>query len=104
MNRERAEQYVTVDDVHVVDRILAMGKGYIKQACRQVPVFPQDRLLLGMLWNNRVYVDMVLPFGLRSAPLLFMVAADMLQWIILKNGRDTSLTISLPWAEQAAAI
>ena len=39
-------------------------------------------VLLGMLWKDRVYVDKVLPFGLRSAPLLFTVVADMLQWIM----------------------
>jgi hypothetical protein len=33
-----------------------------------------------------VYVDATLPFGLRSAPLIFTVIADMVQWIMQKRG------------------
>ena len=60
--------YVSVDQV--ASRILELGrettlsKMEVQQAYRQVPVFPQDRLLLGMGWKGRVYVDKVLPFGL----------------------------------------
>ena len=32
----------------------------------------QGVLLLGMQWNGAVYVDGMLPFGLRSAPKIFM--------------------------------
>ena len=46
-----------------------------------MPVHPEDRLLLGMLWEGKVYVDTALPFGLRSAPLFFMVVATALLWI-----------------------
>ena len=68
-------RYTTTDDV--VEAILKSGKGSlmakldIKQAYRNIPVYPQDRLLLGMSWGGRIYVDKTLPFGLRSAPLLF---------------------------------
>lgn len=48
-----------------------MAKMDIKQAYRIVPVHPEDRRLLGMQWQDKVYVDKVLPFGLRSAPLIF---------------------------------
>ena len=47
-----------------------MAKLDIKQAYRNIPVHPKDRHLLGMLWKGEVFVDMVLPFRLRSAPLL----------------------------------
>ena len=30
-----------------------------------------DRYLLGMRWRDHYFVDLVLPFGLRSAPFLF---------------------------------
>ena len=51
-----------------------------------VPVHPQDRLLLGMEWEEYVYVDKAVPFGLRSAPIIFTAVADVLQWIMQKNG------------------
>ena len=58
----------------------------VKQAYRNVPVHPRDRHLLGMQWGNEVFVDNVLPFGLRSVPLLFTVVADALQWKMKKEG------------------
>ena len=51
-----------------------------------IPVHPQDRLLLGMDWEGHVYVDKTLPFGLRSAPLIFSAVADALQWIVQEKG------------------
>ena len=33
-----------------------------------------------------MYVDKALPFGLRSALIIFMAVADALQWIMQKNG------------------
>ena len=59
--------YVTVDDIAA--RVRALGRGSliakcdIKHAYRQVPVHPQDRILLGMQWKNQFYVDTRLPFG-----------------------------------------
>ena len=35
-----------------------------------IPVHPDDRLLLGMQWENDIFVDKTLPFRLSSAPLL----------------------------------
>ena len=68
-------KYVSVDEV--VARVLSQGKGAmlakmdIKQAYRNIPVHPNDRHLLGMKWDNFLYVDATLPFGLRSAPFIF---------------------------------
>ena len=82
--------YISVDDI--VDRVLAQGRGAmmakmdIKQAYRNVLVHPQDRLLLGMSWEGQVLVDTALPFGLRSAPLIFTAVADALQWIMEEKG------------------
>lgn len=39
-----------------------------------------------MLWNNQLFVDTVLPFGLRSAPKIFNCIADALQWIAKSQG------------------
>ena len=82
--------YTTTDDV--VEAILKSGKGTlmakldIKQAYRNIPVHPYDRLLLGMSWEGCTYADKTLPFGLRSAPLLFSAIADALGWIMTQNG------------------
>lgn len=83
-------KYVRVDDV--VRKLLDLGPGAkmakmdIKAAYRMVPVHPQDRHLLGMKWENRVYVDAALPFGLRSAPKIFNALADALEWIAREQG------------------
>ena len=39
-----------------------------------------------MRWNNQIYFDTCLPFGLRSAPKLFNVLADLLSWILMQHG------------------
>ena len=68
-------RYVTVDDA--IAALLALGPGAllakfdIKAPYRNIPVSPHDRFLLGMKWQEKFYVDLTLPFGLRSAPLYF---------------------------------
>ena len=46
----------------------------------------RDRYLLGMRWNGSLYVDVMLPFGLRSAPKIFTAVADALEWCISQHG------------------
>lgn len=53
---------------------------------RNVPVHPEDRLLLGMKWEEDIFVDAALPFGLRSAPLIFSALADLAQWVMQERG------------------
>ena len=71
-------------------KMVLLGKGAllakmdIKQAYRNVPVAPEDRYLLGLIWDNRIY--QVLPFGLRSAPPIFFVVADALVWMMKQRG------------------
>ena len=31
-----------------------------------LPIYPTDRHVLGMWWNNALYIDSCLPFALRS--------------------------------------
>ena len=82
--------YMKVDDV--VQQVLQLGRGAllakidIESAFRNIPVHPHDRHLLGMRWCNQLYIDTVLPFGLRSAPKIFNCIADALQWIGRKQG------------------
>ena len=73
-------QLASVDDAiqHVVllGHQSQMAKIDVAYAYRNVPVHPQDRWLLGMQWEERVYIDTVLPFGLRSAPKIFCALSD----------------------------
>ena len=50
-----------------------------------VAIHPQDRSLLGMRWRGKYYVDMALPFGLRSAPHIFTAIADVVEWMLAHN-------------------
>ena len=68
-----------------------MVKADLKEAYRMLPIHPQDQLLFGVLWKNSVYIDKVLPFGLRSAPKIFSAVADAVQWIFLSRGISSSL-------------
>ena len=43
----------------------------IESAYRLIPVHPHDRVLQAVSWNGEIYVDPMLPFGLRSAPKIF---------------------------------
>ena len=84
-----------------------MAKIDIAHAYRNVPIHPADRMLLGMKWRNAVYVDTVLPFGLRSAPKIFSAISDTLEWIIKTAGiehcihyLDDFLTFGKPESEE----
>ncbi len=82
--------YVSVDTV--AEAVLELGRGTemakmdIKQAYRMVPVYPDDRPLLGMSWQGTTFLDTALPFGLRSAPKVFNALADALQWVVQDRG------------------
>ena len=65
-----------------------MAKFDLKSAYRQVPVHPDDRKLLGMVWEGQIYVDTTLPFGLRSAPTIFSAEADALAYMIRQKLQD----------------
>ena len=54
-----------------------MAKVYIKNAYRIVPIRPDDYYLLDMKWREYYFVDLALPFGLRSAPNIFDSLADL---------------------------
>ena len=99
--------YVTVDDA--IQKILELGrnsllaKADIRSAFRLLPVHPAERHLLGMEWQNNIFIDTCLPFGLRSAPKLFNILADLLSWSITQRGctfiihyLDDFLTIDPP--------
>lgn len=87
--------YITVDDA--IEEICRLGPGCllakidIKNAFRLLPVHPADRHLLGMEWRDAIYIDNCLPFGLRSAPRLFDILAELLSWIVYSRGVSFSI-------------
>ena len=84
--------YTRVDQV--AEKVSELGVGTqlakidVQSAYRIVPVHPDDHLVLGMRWRDRLYVDASLPFGLRSAPKLFDAIADALEWIAPHLGME----------------
>ena len=75
-----------------MEKILQLGEDCllagvdVEHAYRNISVQLDDRPLLAMRWRGKLYVDMVLPFGFRSAPKIFTAVADALQWILEERG------------------
>ena len=84
--------YVSVEDA--AKGVMAKGRGAlmakvdVQSAYRNVPIHPEDRWLMGMLWEGGLYIDTALPFGLRSAPKIFTAIADAVEWIARQEGVD----------------
>ena len=82
--------YTTVD--RVAEIAVSLGRGAllakvdIESAYRLIPVHPCDRPLQAVCWQGQVYVDPMLPFGLRSAPKIFTAVADALHWFLVQRG------------------
>ena len=78
--------YVSVEEaarmVLELGRGTCMAKVDIWNAYRNIPMNPDDRKLLGMSWRGGIFIDVVLPFGLHSAPKIFNSVADALEWIV----------------------
>lgn len=83
-------QYANVDDAVALVKSLGAGtliaKLDLKSAYRMVPVHHLDQRFLGIRWQNSTFCDRALPFGLRSAPLIFTAVADGLAWAMGCNG------------------
>jgi len=77
--------YETLGDA--IRLVAQAGKGAImmkrdlKSAFRHVPINPCDYWLLIFEWQGKFYVDMFLPFGLRTAPRIFNLFAEALHWV-----------------------
>ena len=82
-------QYVRVDDaIRMFQRLGSgayMAKTDLKSAFRIMPIHPGDWNLLGIYWESHFYVDLYLPFGLRSSPFLFNQISEALEWILKHN-------------------
>ena len=62
-----------------------------------------------MRWDNHVFIDKTLPFGLRSAPLIFSAVAYALQFMMIQNGTkfvdhyvDDFITVGAPRSAECA--
>ena len=84
-----------MDDV--LRMVAGLGKGAllakfdVENAYRNVPVHPDDRAKLGMKWRKQLYLDLMLLFGLRSAPFIFDSIAEVVEWILTTNYSITNL-------------
>eukprot|EP00794_Sanderia_malayensis_P011690 gene11690-12903_t len=63
-----------------------LSKFDVKQAFHLLPVQEEGRRFLGLRWQQSLYFDLALPFGLRSAPKMFSRFTDVLQSILLLKG------------------
>ena len=88
-------QYIKVDQV--ICRVSHYGPGAlmakfdVESTYQNISVHPDDHFILGMKWRGQFYIDLFLPFGLRSAPFNFNSVADMVEWILLHKHRLSDL-------------
>ena len=89
-------QYFHFDDeVYIVSSLgqgALMSKLDIKSAFRLCPVRPEDWKLLGFHWEGHYFIELCLPFGIRSSPFYFVRLADALYFILSSNYLITFLT------------
>jgi hypothetical protein len=73
--------------IDAIQLVAQVGKGAVmmkrdlKAAFRHIPINPCDYWLLIFKWDGKYYVDMFLPFGLRTAPRIFNLFAEALHWV-----------------------
>ena len=68
---------------------MCLHKGDLKDAFRMIPISPLDHWLFLFEWEGKLYIDIFLPFGLCTAPLLFNLFGEGLHWILdWVYGRD----------------
>ena len=86
-----------------------MAKIDNESAHRLILVHPADQPLQAMEWKGQIYMDPMLPFGLRLAPKLFNAVADALEWHLRQRGiqhifhyLDDFVVVSRPAAPDCA--
>ena len=85
-------------------QVALLAKFDISRAYCLLPMHPNHHHYLGMFWKDRFFVDLALPFGLRSASRIFSRFAEVLLAILkssnggpyLQNYLDDFLIISAP--------
>jgi hypothetical protein len=89
-------QYVRVDQM--VQKVSNLGPGAliakfdVEDAYPSITFHPSDRFLLcSMKWRGNYFVDLALPFGLRSAPFIFNSVASIVEWVLANNYQVSNL-------------
>ena len=60
-------------------------KADVAEAFRTIPVHRTDWGMQGIFWLGFFFIDMYLPFGLRSAPFIFTSLMDLFVWICIQE-------------------
>ena len=75
--------YSSVEDaammLHSLGEGALLAKIDIQDAYRIIPIHPHDQLYLGLQWNQGIFMDTQLLFGLASAPAIFSALAEALE-------------------------
>lgn len=69
----------------------SMAKFDVKAAYQNIGIHPDDHSLHSMKWHLQFYVDLIPPFGLRSALFIFNSVVDMVEWILLNQHHVSDL-------------
>lgn len=83
---------IAASDLELGHRSL-LARTDTKHAHRQTAVNCQDRVLLGLHWEGKYFIDATLQFGLRLAPPIFSVVAGV--DCVANRSRSHLPTISL---------
>ena len=91
--------YSGIEDAIAAVQQLGRGCTMIKRdfesAFRHIPVSPYDSPLLGFHWENKFYAERFLPFGLRTAPYLFNLFAEVFHWILEDQLRKQNIAAQI---------
>ena len=78
--------YQTFDDavqlIAAAGQFATLRKRDLKDAFRVIPLSPYDYWLFLFEWQGALYMDIRLPFGLRTSPFIFNLFAEGLHWIL----------------------
>jgi len=66
-----------------------------ESAFRHILVSPIDTSLLGSQWEDACYAERFLPFGLRTAPYLFNLFAEVVHWILKQQLKTANISASI---------
>jgi hypothetical protein len=81
------EEYIMQRFEDAIAAVRRLGRGCwlskfdVRSAFKLVPVRPEDRPLLGLVWAGKYYFEVVLPFGLRTSGYRWEEFAVALHWL-----------------------
>ncbi|KAF7338810.1 Integrase/recombinase xerD [Mycena sanguinolenta] len=74
-----------------IDRIRSAGQGCylykadLEAAFRHIAIHPSHTRFMGFEWKGRQYLDVFLPFGIRTGPRIYNYFAEAHHWILLSR-------------------